>query len=166
MALRFENFPPFDTLYLFKWREHDIVVRPMATLYSKDLHCTKTKAHCKYNFINFSWRHSLLSCWNTTMVPVTSHEHRCTTQFQYSLEKITLISPKISLGTKMAHYKTHFLLTSGDRFIIRPPYMDIHLSYALRSVIGQLQTSSHQLELEVGRYIWIPLEERICQLCH
>ena len=44
--------------------------------------------------------------------------------------------------------------------------MDIDLSYPLRSVIGQLQTSSHQLEIEVGRYARIPLEERICQLCN
>ena len=28
------------------------------------------------------------------------------------------------------------------------------------------RTSSHQLEIEVGRYTRIPLEERICQLCH
>ena len=41
--------------------------------------------------------------------------------------------------------------------------MDIHLCYALRSVIGQLRTSSHQLEIEVGKYTRIPLEERICQ---
>ena len=97
--------------------------------------------------------------------------------FQYSLDssylnmtkaenKITWSSPKIWLGTKMAHYKTHFLHTSEDGFIIRPPYMDIHLSYTLRNVIGQLRTLSHQLEIEVGRYTWIPLEERICQLCH
>ena len=67
--------------------------------------------------------------------------------------------PKISLGTKMAHYKT-------DGFIIRPPYMDIHLSYVLHSAIGQLRTSSHQLQIEVGRYKRRPLEERLCQLCH
>ena len=36
--------------------------------------------------------------------------------------KITWISPKIPLGTKMAHYKTHFLHTSEDGFIIRTPY--------------------------------------------
>ena len=52
--------------------------------------------------------------------------------------KITWISPKIPLGTKMAHYKTHFLQTSEDGFIIRPPYMDIHLSYALDNVIEKL----------------------------
>ena len=66
----------------------------------------------------------------------------------------------------MAHYKTHFLHTLEDRFIIKPPYMDIHLSYVLRSVIGQLRTSSHQLQIEVSRYTRLPLEERICQLCH
>ena len=44
--------------------------------------------------------------------------------------------------------------------------MDINLSYALRSVIGQLQSSSHQLEIEVGWHALILLEERICQLRH
>ena len=34
--------------------------------------------------------------------------------------KIAWISSKISLGTKMAHYNTHFLNTSEDGFIIRP----------------------------------------------
>ena len=47
-----------------------------------------------------------------------------------------------------------------------PPYMDIHLSYALRNAIRQPQTSSHQLEIEVGKYARIPLEERIWQLFH
>ena len=40
--------------------------------------------------------------------------------------------------------------------------MDIYPSYALHNVIGQLQASSHQLEIEVGRYTRIPLEE----FCH
>ena len=44
--------------------------------------------------------------------------------------------------------------------------MDIHLPSVLHSMIGQLQTSSHQLEIEIGRYAQIPLEESICQLCH
>ena len=30
------------------------------------------------------------------------------------------------------HYKTHFLYTSEDGFIIKPPYMDIHLSYGAK----------------------------------
>ena len=30
--------------------------------------------------------------------------------------------------------------------------MGIHLLYVLHNVIGQLQTSSHKLEIEVGRY--------------
>ena len=32
--------------------------------------------------------------------------------------------------------------------------------------IGQFGTSSHQLEVEVKKYAQIPLEARICQLCH
>ena len=35
----------------------------------------------------------------------------------------------------------------------------------LLNVIGHLRTSSHQLEIEGGRYARIPLEERISQLC-
>ena len=50
---------------------------------------------------------------------------------------IKWINPKISLGMKIAYYKTHFLHTLEYGFIIRPPYMDTHLSYALRSVIGR-----------------------------
>ena len=42
--------------------------------------------------------------------------------------------------------------------------MDIHLSYALCSVIGKLQTLSHQFVIEVGKYAQIPLDERICLL--
>ena len=77
-----------------------------------------------------------------------------------------IINSKISLGMKMVHYKTHFLHTSEDGFIIKPPYMDICLSYALRSVIVQMRPSSHQLQIEVVRYTRIPLEERVCQLYH
>ena len=51
--------------------------------------------------------------------------------------------------------------------------MDIHLSYALCNVIWQLrstlirqlQTSLHQLEIEEGKYARTPLEEKIYQLC-
>ena len=74
--------------------------------------------------------------------------------------KITWISPKTWLGRKVAHIK-HTFYTSDDGFIIRPSYMDIHLSYVLQNVIGRLQTSLHQLEIEVGRCARIPLEERI-----
>ena len=44
--------------------------------------------------------------------------------------------------------------------------MDIYLSSPLRGVRRQLRPSSHQLQIEVGRYTKIPLEENICQLCH
>ena len=54
--------------------------------------------------------------------------------------KITWISPKISLGRKMTHNKAHSLHTSEDGFIIRPSYMDIHISYVLHIVIGKLRT--------------------------
>ena len=40
-------------------------------------------------------------------------------------------------------------------------YMNIHLSHVLRSGIDQLQTSSHQLEIDIGRSARTPLEERL-----
>ena len=43
--------------------------------------------------------------------------------------------------------------------------MDIHLSYAFHNMIEQLRTSSHQLDIDVGRYAQIPLEEKTFQLC-
>ena len=78
------------------------------------------------------------------------------------LNRIKWISPTTSLHTKMAHYKAHFAHRSEDGFIIRSSNIHIHLSYALHSVIWQLQTSSHKLKIEVGIYAQIPLEERIC----
>ena len=62
------------------------------------------------------------------------------------------------------HYKIHFLHTS-----------EVHHQttlYGHTSILCVVQCDraaanfSHQLEIEVGRYTQIPLEERICQLCH
>jgi hypothetical protein len=53
-----------------------------------------------------------------------------------------------------------------DEFILRPSYVDMHLTHGLRTVIGQLRTSSHQLQIDEGHYTCKPMEERICQLCH
>ena len=52
----------------------------------------------------------------------------------------------------MAHYKAIILHMSLDELNIRNSYKDTHLSRALCSVIGQLRTSSHQLEIEISRY--------------
>ena len=49
----------------------------------------------------------------------------------------------------MAFYKENFLQISEDGFITRPQYMDTHLSHNIRCTIGQIQTSSHQLEIKV-----------------
>ena len=65
----------------------------------------------------------------------------------------------------MDFYREHFLHTTVDGFTVRPSYMDTHLSHNLRCVIGQLRTSSHQLKIETGRYMRVPPEERICQIC-
>ena len=44
--------------------------------------------------------------------------------------------------------------------------MDFHLSHGIRCAIGQILTSSHQLEIETGRFRGVSAEARICQLCH
>ena len=49
--------------------------------------------------------------------------------------------------------------------MIRPAHMDIHLSYRVGSAIGQICTSSHNLEIETGRFQGIQAEDRMCQLC-
>ena len=53
-----------------------------------------------------------------------------------------------------------------DGFIIRPSYVDTHLSCALCNVIGSLKPSLHQLEIEIERYAHNLMEEQICQQCH
>ena len=55
---------------------------------------------------------------------------------------------------------------SQDGFIIKFFYMDTHLSHALRTVVDQIRTTSHQLEIETGRYTRKFMEEQICQSCH
>ncbi|KAH7292489.1 hypothetical protein KP509_29G071000 [Ceratopteris richardii] len=66
----------------------------------------------------------------------------------------------------MAFYREHLLILTTDGFVTRPSYMDTHLSHALRCAIGQLRTSSHQLEIETGRFRGVPANNRICRLCH
>ena len=39
--------------------------------------------------------------------------------------------------------------------------MDIYVSYVPHNVIGQLKTSSHELQIEIGTYAHKPMEERI-----
>lgn len=79
--------------------------------------------------------------------------------------KKTWVEPTQELGTKMAFYRENFLQLSEDGFVTRPSYMDTHLSHGLRCAIGQIRTSSHQLEIEFGRFRGIPPESRICKLC-
>ncbi|MCO5607117.1 hypothetical protein L7F22_061309 [Adiantum nelumboides] len=78
----------------------------------------------------------------------------------------TWIEPSQELGTKMAFYREHLLHLTGDGFVIRPSYMATHMSHGLRCAIGQIRTSSHQLEIETGRFRGIPADSRICRLCH
>ena len=39
-----------------------------------------------------------------------------------------------------------------DGFMIRPTYMDTHLSQGLQCAISQIRMSSHDLEIETGRF--------------
>ena len=78
----------------------------------------------------------------------------------------TWIEPSRELGTKRAFYREHLLQLTTDGFVSRPSYMDTHLSHGLRCAIGQIRTSSHQLEIETGRFRGISADSRICQLCH
>ncbi|KAH7434041.1 hypothetical protein KP509_07G098200 [Ceratopteris richardii] len=78
----------------------------------------------------------------------------------------TWIEPTQELGTKMALYREHLLHLTTDGFVTRPSYMDTHQSHALRCAIGQLRTSSHQLEIEIGRFRGVPSDSKICRLCH
>ena len=80
--------------------------------------------------------------------------------------KRTWIQPAHELGTKMAFYREHLLQLTEDGFVTRPSYMDTHLSHGIRCAFGQIRTSSHQLEIETGRFRGVPAEARICQLCH
>ena len=66
--------------------------------------------------------------------------------------KRTWVEPIQELGTKMAFYRGNFLQVSEDGFVTRPSYMDTHLSHGLRCAIGKIRTSSHQLEIEFGRF--------------
>ena len=77
----------------------------------------------------------------------------------------TWITPSQPLPPKMLYYRDQFMSTSGDGFIQRPRYMDVHMSHSARVAIGQLRVSSHQLEIEAGRAAHIPRAERICRLC-
>ena len=51
---------------------------------------------------------------------------------------------------KMAFYRKHLLELTEDGFVTKPMYMDTRLSHELQSIIGQMRTSSHQLEIETG----------------
>jgi hypothetical protein len=49
----------------------------------------------------------------------------------------TWISPTISLRRKITQYKALFIGMSKNMIIIRPSYMDTHLSHALQTVMRQ-----------------------------
>ncbi|MCO5551803.1 hypothetical protein L7F22_005305 [Adiantum nelumboides] len=100
-------------------------------------------------------------------LPITKTErNRIIRQDLIQLDtKRTWVEPIQELGTKMAFYRGNFLQVSEDGFVTRPRYMDTHLSHGLRCAIGQIRTSSHQLEIEFGRFQGIPPKDRLCKLC-
>ena len=65
----------------------------------------------------------------------------------------------------MGFYTKHFLQLTEDGFVVRPAYMDTYLSHGIRCAIGQMRTSSHNLEIETGRLREVQGEDRICRLC-
>ena len=65
----------------------------------------------------------------------------------------------------MAFYREHLLDLREDGFVTRPMYMDTHLSHGLQCVIGQMHTSSHQLEMEIVRFRGVRAEAKIYLLC-
>ncbi|MCO5577293.1 hypothetical protein L7F22_031120 [Adiantum nelumboides] len=96
-------------------------------------------------------------------LPITKAErNRIIRQDLIQLDtKRTWVESIQELGTKMAFYRGNFLQVSEDGFVTRPSYMDTHLSHGLRCAIGQIRTSSHQLEIEFGRFQGIPPEDRL-----
>ena len=77
----------------------------------------------------------------------------------------TWTQPAQELGTKMGFYRKYFLQLTKDGFVVRPAYMDTHLSHGIRCDIGQMRTSSHNLEIETSRFRGVQAKDRICQLC-
>ena len=46
------------------------------------------------------------------------------------------------------------------------PYINVVTSRAHRAFLARLRGGSATLEIETGRYVGIPAEQRICKLCH
>ena len=74
----------------------------------------------------------------------------------------TWISPTKSLSRKIVHYKALFLQTSQYGYIMMQSYMDTHLCHVLYMMIWQLNSFSHQSEIEIGIYACKSMEVRIC----
>ena len=46
------------------------------------------------------------------------------------------------------------------------PYINVVTSRAHRAFLARLRGGSATLEIETGRYVGIPAEQRVCKLCH
>ncbi|KAH6554789.1 hypothetical protein KP509_1Z306500 [Ceratopteris richardii] len=77
----------------------------------------------------------------------------------------TWVSPRDTLPQKMLYYREHFVHIFDEGFIEAPRYMQTYLPHHLRVVIGQLEVSSHQLEIERGQSRGVPRDERCCPVC-
>ncbi|KAH7422442.1 hypothetical protein KP509_12G008600 [Ceratopteris richardii] len=126
----------------------------------------------------FSMRRAAESRWTRAYAALGRLEMICSqVQFQEPCTKLwlfdTLVTSAMLCGVhiwgpsvRMAFYKDHLLRLTADGIVVRPSYMDTHLSYGVRCAIGRMRTSSHQLEIETGRYRRVPTQDRICRICH
>ena len=63
-----------------------------------------------------------------------------------------------SSGNKLRTYRLF-----KDQFVFEP-YLNWG-TYNQRNILTKFRISSHKLEIEKGRYMNIPAEQRICRLC-
>ena len=61
--------------------------------------------------------------------------------------------------------KLDFFRTMKVREFAWEPYLDLIKSFQVRQSVARLRTSSHQLNIETGRYHNIPRQMRQCEFC-
>ena len=67
---------------------------------------------------------------------------------------------RVSLSSKLDFFRT--LKVRGFAW---EPYLDLIKSFQVRQSVARLRTSSHQLNIETGRYHNIPRQMRQCEFC-
>ena len=80
--------------------------------------------------------------------------------------KQRLVDMYIGLWQEDISSRTMLTLYKGVKNIFeRSSYIDIITSFKLRNTVARLRLSSHSLNIETGRHLKIPLEDRKCALC-